>query len=166
MCRLICNLPKLSIRILIRSLPIFINRYEFWITDPNILCCRIAYPTEQQPCCFLTFQAINSMCRLICNLPELSIRILIRLLPIFINRYELRIKDPYILCCRIAYPTEQQPCCFFSFQAANSLDCLIVTRLMRHLYNRFEPTKLMCRLICNLPEQSIRILIRLLPISD
>ena len=31
----------------------------------------------------------------------------IRLLPIFINRYELRIKDPYILCCRIAYPTEQ-----------------------------------------------------------
>jgi len=31
------------------------------------------------------------MCRLICNLPELNIRILIRLLPIFINRYELRI---------------------------------------------------------------------------
>ena len=36
MCRLICNLPELSIRILIRLLPIFINRYEFWITDPNI----------------------------------------------------------------------------------------------------------------------------------
>ena len=40
----------------------------------------------------------------------------------------------------------------------------IITRLMRHLYNRLEPTKLMCRLICNLPELSIRILIRLLPI--
>ena len=36
MFRLICNLPELCIRILIRSLPIFINRYEFWITDPNI----------------------------------------------------------------------------------------------------------------------------------
>ena len=35
---------------------------------------------------------------------------------------------------------------------------------MRHLYNRLEPTKLMCQLICNLPELSIRILIRLLPI--
>ena len=35
---------------------------------------------------------------------------------------------------------------------------------MRHLYNRLEPTKLMCRLICNLPELNIRILIRLLPI--
>ena len=53
------------------------------------------------------YVATKLMCRLICNLPELNIRILIRLLPIFINRYELRIKDPYILCCRIAYPTEQ-----------------------------------------------------------
>ena len=34
------------------------------------------------------------------------------------------------------------------------------------LYNRLEPTKLMCRLICNLPELNIRILIRLLPIFD
>ena len=42
------------------------------------------------------FEPTKLMCRLICNLPELSIRILIRLLPIFINRYELRIKDPYI----------------------------------------------------------------------
>ena len=25
----------------------------------------------------------------------------------FINRYEFRIKDPYTLCSRIAYPTEQ-----------------------------------------------------------
>ena len=32
------------------------------------------------------------------------------------------------------------------------------------LYNRYESTKLMCRLICNLPELNIRILIRLLPI--
>ena len=25
---------------------------------------------------------------------------------------ELRIKDPYTQFCRMAYPTEQQPCCF------------------------------------------------------
>ena len=75
-------------------------------------------------------------------------------------------------------------CCFLTFQAVNSLDFLIIIRLMRHLYNRLEPTKLMCRLtwhsmcnwyestrqmcrlICNLPELCIRILIRLLPIFD
>ena len=151
----------------------------FMLSNFSLRSTTRAYPTEQQPCCFLTFQAVNSldfliiirlmrhlynrleptklMCRLICNQPELCIRILIRSLPIFINRYEFRITDPDTLCCRIAYPTEHQSCCFFSFQAANSLDCLIVTRLMRHLYNRFEPTKLMCRLICNLPELNIRI---------
>ena len=48
-----------------------------------------------------------------------------------------------------AYPTEQLSCCFLTFQAINSLDFLIIIRLMRHLYNRLEPTKLMCRLICN-----------------
>ena len=47
------------------------------------------------------------MCRLICNLPELNIRIFNPLASyFFINRYEFRIKDPYIFCCRIAYPTE------------------------------------------------------------
>ena len=40
----------------------------------------------------------------------------------------------------------------------------IITKLIRRMYNWFEPTKLMCRLICNLPELNIRILIRLLPI--
>ena len=31
----------------IRLLLILINRYEFRITDPDTLCCRIANPTEQ-----------------------------------------------------------------------------------------------------------------------
>ena len=43
-------------------------------------------------------------------------------------------------------------------------DRTIVLLLLFVLCNRYEPTKLMCRLICNLPELSIRILIRLLPI--
>ncbi len=48
------------------------------------------------------------MCRLICNLPELSIRIFNPITSYFlINRYESRIADPYIFCCRIAYPAEQ-----------------------------------------------------------
>ena len=53
MCRLICNLPELNIRIFnpLASY-FFINRYEFRITDPYTLCCRIAYPTEHYSCCF------------------------------------------------------------------------------------------------------------------
>ena len=48
------------------------------------------------------------------NLPELNIRTEGQCSEFFnpitsyflINRYESRIKDPYIFCCRIAYPTE------------------------------------------------------------
>ena len=47
------------------------------------------------------------MCRLICNLPELSIRIFqSACLLLLIYRYVFRIADPYIFCCRMAYPTE------------------------------------------------------------
>ena len=47
------------------------------------------------------------MYRLICNLPELSIRIFNPLTSYFlIYRCVFRIADPYIFCCRIANPTE------------------------------------------------------------
>ena len=54
------------------------------------------------------YAATKLMYRLICNLPELSIRIFNPLTFLFflINRYESRIKDPDTLCCRIVYPTE------------------------------------------------------------
>ena len=49
------------------------------------------------------FVATRLMCRLICNLPELSIRICdpkyIHLL--FYKAETLRIENPYILCCQI-----------------------------------------------------------------
>ena len=62
----------------------------------------------------------------------------IRLLPIFlINRYESRITDPYIFCCRIAYPPEHYSC-FFStiliFDVARTLVLLL-------LYKEFPTTK-------------------------
>ena len=42
------------------------------------------------------------------NLPEYNIRIFNPITSYFlINRYESRIKDPDIFCCRIANPTEQ-----------------------------------------------------------
>ena len=73
MCRLICNLPELSIRI---------SRADGYVPT------RLMY-------------------RLICNLPELSIRIFNPLTSYFlIYRCVFRIADPYIFCCRIANPTE------------------------------------------------------------
>ena len=43
------------------------------------------------------------MCRLICNLPELSIRICDPKLIQIIHTMEVkRIENPYIICCRIA----------------------------------------------------------------
>ncbi len=54
------------------------------------------------------YVATRLMCRLICNLPELSIRIFNPLTSYFlINRYVFRIADPYIRYSRIAYPAEQ-----------------------------------------------------------
>ena len=48
------------------------------------------------------------MCRLICNLPELSIRIFQSDYFLFlIYRCVFRIADPYIRYSRIAYPAEQ-----------------------------------------------------------
>ena len=53
------------------------------------------------------------MCRLICNLPELSIRICDPKLIQFIYKKEVkRIENPYILCCRITYPAEHLLCGF------------------------------------------------------
>ena len=57
------------------------------------------------------YVATRLMCRLICNLPEYNIRIFNPITSYFlINRYESRIKDPDIFCCRIANPTEHYPC--------------------------------------------------------
>ncbi len=79
-----------------------IYRYEFWIKDPDTLCCRIAYPPEHYSCCFsiipykrhntnkTKYKDFQSACFLF-----------------MIYRYEFRIADPYTLCCRIAYPPEQ-----------------------------------------------------------
>ena len=59
------------------------------------------------------YESTKLMCRLICNLPELSIRIFNPVTSYFlIKRYEYRIKNPDIQCCRIKYPTEHQLCCF------------------------------------------------------
>ena len=63
--------------------------------------------------CRLIFRAYGYiparlLCRLIYNLPELSIRIFNPITSFFlIKRYEYRIKNPDIQCCRIKYPTEQ-----------------------------------------------------------
>mgnify|MGYP007059331522 FL=1 len=47
MCRLICNLPELNIRIFQSAcLLLLIYRYVFWIADPDIRYSRIAYPAE------------------------------------------------------------------------------------------------------------------------
>ena len=51
------------------------------------------------------YVATRLLFRLICNLPELSIRIFqSAYFLLLINRYVFRIADPYTLCCRIAYP--------------------------------------------------------------
>ena len=53
------------------------------------------------------YVATRLMCRLICNLPELSIRIFNPITSYFlIYRYVFRIADPYIRYSRIAYPAE------------------------------------------------------------
>ena len=53
------------------------------------------------------YVATKLMCRLICNLPELSIRIFNPITSYFlIYRYVFRIADPYIRYSRIAYPAE------------------------------------------------------------
>ena len=55
----------------------------------------------------LWYVTARLLCRLIYNLPELSIRIFNPITSYFlIKRYEYRIKNPDIQCCRIAYPTE------------------------------------------------------------
>ena len=73
------------------------------------------------------YKSTMQMCRRICVPPEINIRIFNPLSSFLLfndsmmqidvqktNRNAFRITDPYILCCRIAYPTEQQPCCFRS----------------------------------------------------
>ncbi len=53
------------------------------------------------------------MCRLICNLPELNIRICDpKLIQIIYKKEVKRIENPYILCCRITYPAEHLLCGF------------------------------------------------------
>ena len=86
MCRLIFNLPEYSIRIFSPLVSYFlINRYEFRITDPDIRCCRIFRCAQQHvhirqnnslvAICAYGYVAARLLCRLICNLPELRIRI-------------------------------------------------------------------------------------------
>ena len=91
MCRLICNCRASE------------SRSKLYLVMPS--------PTSgiyQQDYCADGYVSTKLMCRQICNLPELNIRIFqSAYFLFFINRYEFRITDPYTLCCRIAYPPEQ-----------------------------------------------------------
>jgi hypothetical protein len=90
MCRLICNLPELSIRIFQSAcFLLLIYRYVFRITDPDTFCCRIAYPTEHYPCCFST---------------TIPYKIL----------YHHKAYELFTLrsSLNLSYPTEHYPCCF------------------------------------------------------
>ena len=86
----------------------FYFRYEFlikkiaikvWISDHRFWYLMLSDSISDRTIVLLLlfvlcnrYESTKLMCRLICNLPELSIRILIRLLPILINRYEFLIK--------------------------------------------------------------------------
>ena len=105
--------------------------------------------------CAAWYVPTTLMCRLICNLPEYSIRIFNPITSYFlINRYESRVSENFV-----------SPQCIWIIHSS-----LFVLHLICHIRQNNSlavspqfptsgiiPTRLMCRLICNLPEYSIRI---------